>query len=95
MKIENKYFKKALEKQCSYVDVDLEDIDGKNKDDPFFLKHTWTEEEQDEFHDWLVEYFKDRKVAKSLTNYSYLNKKKREKVASEWILSWGWKCNYK
>lgn len=90
MKIENEYLKKILKKQCEIVGADYVKIDFKKEG--WFTDYTWTEKQEDEFYDWLIEFLKDRKAWKSLTSHwaSY-NKKNREKLAGEWILNYGWK----
>ena len=92
METENKYFEKILKKQCKMVGADYDKLDGKKE--RWFEDYIWTEKQQDEFHDWLVDYLKDRKVARSLTHLPNLNKKLREGFAGWWILDWGWKCTY-
>ena len=61
------------------------------KKDDWYLEYSWDEETQDKFKEWLVDYLKDKKASRSISN-SYSNSKERRiKLANEFILMYGWK----
>lgn len=92
MKTENKYLEKILKKQCKMVGADFSKMDFKK--DGWFNDYVWTEEQEKRFCDWLMDYIKDRKVWRNLTDYSHSNKKLREKFAQNWNFSFGWETKY-
>jgi hypothetical protein len=76
---------------CEMVDVKYEDVDFSAHN--WFLEHTWTKEEEQEFCDWLVNEIRtNNKVRKELTTLPYRPAKYRAKKAVMWFnLNWGWK----
>lgn len=86
----NRNLEIALRKQCEIAKVDFESIDF--KEDGWFMKHTWTEAQQTEFKDWLVDFLKVRKNRGGIMSFpSLADKKSRETCASWFIFSYGFK----
>ena len=83
--------KSVLVKMCSYVDVCFDDIDFKK--DGWYSEHTWTEEQEKDFCNWLEnEISTNNEVRKGITTLPYRPSKKRIKQAVMWFnLMWGWK----
>ena len=80
----------ALKQMGSVIGVNEIDLD----EDSWYLKHTWTSEQENGFKLWLVDKLKtDKTFLKSLAKYPNLIKtnEQREKLANEFIMNYGWK----
>lgn len=80
-----------LEKMCSFVGVELKDIDTTK--DWWYTLHRWTPEQENAFLLWLEGYlWENRKSAAiELTNLRILKTKKQARgLAKEIISQWGW-----
>jgi len=83
----NQELKTILDEMCSRVgakDVNFEE-------DNWYLKHTWTEKEQDDFINWLANYlYKNKEARKMFVN---LRKVKRDcnKASNKFVLNYGWR----
>lgn len=81
-----------LTEMCKRVNVKFEDVDFKEKE--WFMKHSWTEEEQDDFKKWLVDYWYSNKEArKEMLSSGGIRrtKKKLKDIAAWFLLDYGWK----
>jgi hypothetical protein len=83
----NQELKTILDEMCSRVgakDVNFEE-------DNWYLKHTWTEKEQDDFINWLANYLYENKEARKM--FVNLRKVKRDcnKASNKFVLNYGWK----
>ena len=79
-----------LTKMCEYVNVEYKTIDFKSE--YWYMKHGWTESQQEEFIQYIIEYIKTNKKAfKDLTGYSYKNKALIEYIATYFTMNYGWK----
>lgn len=89
----NKELKKIVIKMFEFAEEPYH-ID-KTKGDDWFLRTTWTEQQQDDFKDWLIEYLKKNpKAIKELTGLSLTSKKFRTKVAGQFIFLYGFTVEY-
>lgn len=62
----------------------------------WYEKHTWTEEEQDSFMGWMVDYLHGSLEARrELMHCPHQAKRELRKFVGMFILAYGWKCNYK
>lgn len=87
--MKNEYLEIILDKMFDMVNAD-KGIDIKKPD--WFLKHEWTEKEQDDFLEWLKNFLLTNKDARmSLTNIRTKDKRRIEAVASEFVFNYGWK----
>ena len=77
MTIENK---EILKKMCSYVGADFNEIDFKS--DYWYLKHQWTEEQENDFIHWLTEHHKKKHPPK-----------KALQLANEFVFNYGWRTS--
>lgn len=58
----------------------------------WYMKHSWTEKEQDKFSDWLVEYlYKCSEARREIMNIPIKNKKYIRRTVNMFILGCGWK----
>ena len=78
-----------LNEMCSRVNANLKDIDFKSKD--WYLKHTWTEEEQDDFIKWLADFLHTNNKARKLFNIIGNSGKQCKRGAMLFNLYFGWK----
>lgn len=68
--------------------VGLKRVNTKPKN--WFLKHSWTEEEQEDFRKWLVKYLMENKEARQeLMQWPRKDKKTIEKLSKEFIMNYG------
>lgn len=81
--------KTILNEMCSRVNANPEDIDFKSKD--WYLKYTWTEEEQDDFIKWLADFLHTNNKARKLFNMIGNSKKQCKRGAMFFNLYFGWK----
>jgi len=85
----NKYLKKILEKMCNIIKVDYDDIDFKSPD--WYLKHEWTDKQEDIFKEWLFKYLKDNKEARNnLMRFPSKTKMNLNKFIDNFLFNYGW-----
>ncbi len=93
---QNKTLETLLTEMCKRVNVDPDDIDF--NEHRWFMKHTWTEEEQDEFKRWMNEYLtKNKKAVDEIAAFPNLvkhNKRELIKLINWFILDFGWCTEY-
>ena len=87
----NESQKQVFTKMCSYVNVNIDDIDFSK--DRWYCEHEWTKEQEQDFCDWLVNEIRtNNNIRKELTTLSHRPTKKRVKETVMWFnLMWGWK----
>ena len=74
---------------CSRVNANPEEIYFKSND--WYLKHTWTIKEQDDFIKWLANFLYTNKKARKLFDMISTSKKSCKQVAIFFALDYGWK----
>lgn len=85
-----KHLTVVLKKMCLWVKVEFDDIDF--AEDRWFMKHEWSEEEQDAFKEWFTDYlYKNAEARRELTDISYRNKRQLRKAAEMFCFQFGWK----
>ena len=79
-----KHISVILTEMCSRVGVEYKGID--------FKKHSWTQEQEDSFVEWLAEYLRNNKDARNVI-MKHPSKKKKETVetAKSFVWNYGWK----
>lgn len=92
--MENKKFGKhltiILKEMCKRVEASHKDINF--QEDGWFRKYEWTEEQEQNFVKWMVEYLYTNKEAREEITYSYIKTKKElKKVADFFTMMYGWK----
>jgi hypothetical protein len=85
----NEELKTILNEMCLRVNANPEEIDFKSKD--WYLKHTWTIKEQDDFIKWLADFLYTNKKARKLFNMFSSSKKSCNQVAMFFVSDYGWK----
>jgi hypothetical protein len=79
-----------LKKMCEEVGADFEKIDFKK--DRWFLDYTWSEEDEEEYTEWLTNYlYKNQEARKELTVIGLKNKKRCRECAKMFVFNYGWK----
>ena len=88
----NPTLKPIIEKQCSMVHANPDDIDFSESAN-WFLQHEWDSITERIFRHWLIHYLKDNKKAVSgLTGGAYRTSIKfLTRLADDIIFMWGWK----
>ena len=81
--------KTILNEMCSRVNANPEEIDFKSSD--WYLKYTWTEEEQDDFIKWLADFLHTNNKARKLFNIIGKSKKRCKHGAMLFVSNYGWK----
>lgn len=86
-----KTYKDILSEMCKRVGVAPDEIDF--SEPQWFMKYTWTREEQEEYKKWLMDYFVlNKKSIGEISKFPRLfNKKSAEKLANEVIFNYGWR----
>jgi hypothetical protein len=83
-----------LTEMCNIVNVDYNSIDFHNNDDLYFMKYSWTNEEQESFKQWMIKLFKENKhYYKAFTQYPRILK--IEKAVNFFVDNHGWKTKIK
>lgn len=71
-----------LEHMCWIIDVNYEHVDFDNRQ--WFIQHSWTTAQQDEFHEWLTKYLmRKRGWSRMLA----------EKEATWFVFDFGWRVD--
>lgn len=86
----NKYLIEILEEMFSRVELEF----NMNfiLQPEWYLKYSWTEQQEDEFIEWLIEYMLKNKDARDeLMIIPYKNKKFIKEWVNEFILNYGWR----
>ena len=89
MKPENRIKKKL----CSYVGADYKEIDWENTADPYYWKYTWTNEQEEDFKNWLADYLYSSKQARMIYRTPPRNKKQCKECAYWFTWNHGWKTS--
>lgn len=77
----------VLDKMCEVVGAEDVDFNAQN----WFWQHSWTQEQEDEFKDWLTDYLRNRAAQVELMSYPRGAKKDRKLFAEAFIWNYGWK----
>jgi len=79
-------------KMCEYVDADPDEIEWKNEDDPYYMKHEWTSEQEQAFIAWLADYMYDNKEARDMMmEFPRKTKKLCRQVSEQFVWNYGWR----
>ena len=79
-----KHLSVILTEMCSRVGVEYKGID--------FKKHSWTQEQEDSFVEWLANYLRENKDARdTLMQYQTKNKRETLEFAKSFVWNYGWK----
>jgi hypothetical protein len=85
-----KHLEIILKEMCSRVNDNYDEIDF--KEDNWYWKYEWTQEEENSFTDWLKGYLLNNKEArKEIMSYPTTNKEAVGKIALYFTSNFGWK----
>jgi len=85
-----KYVREILKEMCKVVGANYDDIDF--KDDNWFLKHSWTQANEDGFKKWLIYYLTNNTPARNeIMQFPTKRKVSVKKTAEAFIWNYGWK----
>ena len=83
------YTKIILNEMCRRVGTN-DNIDFKRND--WYTDYTWTQEQENEFVDWLTDYlYNNRDARQELMVFSHKDKKRCKGAAREFSANYGWK----
>lgn len=89
MKKLSKHLEIILSEMCQRVGVTLDDINTLEKN--WYQEYRWTEEEQEDFENWLADYFyKNPEAQREMLTLPYRNKKYLKAAAKEFTFDFGW-----
>jgi hypothetical protein len=84
------HLEKIMTKMCEVVGAKWEETNP--KEEGWFLKYSWTEEEESMFKEWFVDYlYKSNAARKEILNHNTKSKKLITKAVSEFLFNYGWK----
>lgn len=89
----NSHLWKVLTKMCDIAGVDVEKMDFKKE--RWYMKHTITEKQENEFRKWFVDYLMNSQEARQ-EFLEFPRKKKSwiKRAVDEFIFNYGWRCDY-
>jgi hypothetical protein len=90
MKEFNPYLKEILEEMCIRAGTSFDKVNW--GDEEWYLTHSWTEDQQEDFEDWLVEYWYNNKAARRyMISGTFIKNKGRLRLAAkEFLFLYGW-----
>ena len=85
-----KHLSVILNEMCKRVDVDYKAMDFNKQG--WFWKHSWRQEQEDSFVEWLANYLRENKDARdTLMQYQTKNKRETLEFAKSFVWNYGWK----
>lgn len=78
-----------LKRMCEVVGCDYDTIDFKSND--WYTTYTWSEEQQNEFIDWMVDYLKKSSTARKDMSILSSSKKELQRFSQFFVSMYGWK----
>jgi hypothetical protein len=89
VKIENEHFAHVIKEMCNRVGADYDKLDPKKED--WFLEYSWTDKEQDDFAEWMVDYlYRSTDARKAILNRPVKSKPLIRKAVAWFLLDYGW-----
>lgn len=83
------HLKEVLKKQCKIVGAKYSEIDFKS--DRWYMEYSWTEEVQDGFKEWMVNYlYKNNPAQRELLERTNQPKKRLREAVRWFLFSYGW-----
>ena len=85
----------VLTEMCRRVGATLDDISDRHEvDSKWFMRYSWSQEENADFQRWLVDYLYNNSPARrDLMNLPTKNKTHLNKFAKFFTFMYGWKLN--
>lgn len=79
----------VMREMCKRVGAVYEKINFKSN--KWYLKYTWTREEEDDFAKWFAKYLYDNNTARKELTVVAKNKKQIQKAVNWFLFNYGWK----
>jgi hypothetical protein len=81
-----------LKHQCEAVGIQLSDIDPTC--DKWYSDHTWIQEQEDGFIDWLAnELYESTDLRNDIMFNPHKTKKRCKDCAKQWVFQYGWRVS--
>lgn len=88
----NAELERVLREMCRYVGVAYESVNWSDRDEPYYLKHSWSSAARACFVQWLAEELKKKSVRRALCKSWVSGRESDRKEAARWFATWhGWK----
>lgn len=80
----------VLKKMCDIVGADFDSIQFESDD--WFLKHSWEEDQEKEFIDWMADYLYKNRIARlEMTKITNNTKRNCRNAAVQFVWNYGWR----
>lgn len=90
MEIKYKYLKHIMKEMCRRVGADYDSIDFSEPN--WYNKYEWTEQESDDFVDWLSKFFiKNKEARLDILDTESTNKKLIDEFCKMFAFNYGWR----
>jgi hypothetical protein len=84
------HMQKLLRKMCEMVNTDVNKINF--MEPSWYMKNSWTDEQQKEYEDWMADYlYNTTSARKEIMSFPRKNKKRCRDVAHHFAMWYGWK----
>jgi hypothetical protein len=84
------HLKRILKEMCKRVGTSIDKVNFTKPG--WFTKHSWTEQEQEDFMKWLIDYLSESRLARvEILNIPISDSRTIERAASLFIFEYGWK----
>jgi len=88
----NEGIKDIMRKMCEAISVDFDSINFTNDNDPYYLKHAWTKEQEGIFIGWLEWYLiKHPESANRFIDIGWFSEDKIRNFSKSFVNWYGWK----
>lgn len=85
-----KHFNKVFREMCKRVGADWKKINPKKPD--WFLEYSWTEEEQNNFKEWMIDYlYNNSEAREEIMEVAIKNKEIIKKLSTMFVFNYGWR----
>lgn len=78
-----------LKHMCEVAGCDYDTIDFKSND--WYTTYTWSDEQQNEFVEWMIDYLKTSPIARKNLNILSSSKQTLRKASEFFVSMYGWK----
>lgn len=81
-----------LKEMCSRVGADYDKMPMQDKEQQWYYRYSWTEDDEIKFIEWLTNYlYASIKARRELMTITSKNKKRCKEVAQFFVFNYGWK----
>ena len=82
----HEYIKTALIEMCNRVGANHEDIDFMEHN--WFMKYSWTKEQEEDYIKWLTKYLAPNKIRAEFVAFPRITKPKKAAETFVWYCGW-------